>query len=140
MTKDSTYANLDARALQTLAHRAMTATSGHWLSNEDCALLLRAAAHLESMDQKLSRRLEHEQDLVAGIAIGARRATERSNILRAQSRDVRDSDGEIILRALETGRVRKVPKNVSGLPKGETIDLTNKPSAPARKGFRLGDL
>ncbi len=135
------FTNMDARDLAELAgHLARIAPDDSYTpDNGDIAMLLRAAAHLQAMDEKLARDIDGT--FVQGEALAALRARSRSNILKAP-RPISNADGETIIAAIEADptRVRRIPKGVSGLPKGELIDTTKAKAPAARRGFRLEDL
>lgn len=129
------YTNLDARALWTHAQEHALV-----FDNETLAMLLRAAQHLQSMDEKLSRHIEGS--FSEGVGFAQRDLVRvRSNLLPS-GREIRDEDGARIIAALDQGpeRVRRIPAGLRATPKPQVIEIVSRKSAPARTGFKLGDL
>lgn len=133
------HTNTDARDLWDLAQRI--AHGGH-IGPEDAATALRAAEHLAKMDERLVviEKVSIEGSFAGGVRYAEQRAKARSNLLES-GRRVTDSEGRNIIAALvEAPPVRRIATGERAPRKPEVQDLTGRDSAPARTGFKLGDL
>lgn len=141
---ENPYTNLDARSAQALAdhmHECLREGQDLMLISEvDIAMLRRAAQHLQSMDEKLSRHIDGS--FAEGALFEKRDGTRmRSNILPS-GREIRDENGARIIAALDQGpeKIHRIPAGLRATPKPQVVEITTRKSAPARTGFKLGDL
>ncbi len=127
----SGFTNLDALFLEALA-------GGTKLFPADQARLLKVAQHLQGMDEKLANAT---LDFESGLAEGARRSLLRSNVTSPRNKVFDVRDGQVVIKAMSEGKVKKIPLGVSGLPKPEPkVIIPPSKVPPARKGYRLTDL
>lgn len=142
---ENPHSNIDARDLWTLAQRLRESETSDSQAvvgaaetavgplNEIIPMLLRAAEHLQRMDEKSLR-----GDFAGGLKFAEEKAQARSNILRS-GRRVTNEDKELLIGALAVN-VTKIPIGARSPKKPDQIDLTRVKSAPARAGFKIGDL
>lgn len=136
---ENPYTNMDARDLHELAQRLRTGDPLFAIRDEDIAMLLRSAQHLQSMDEKLSRHIDG--DFSSGVTFAERAAKARSNILPPVGRRVTNAEGETLIAAFaQTGKVKRLPTGATTPAKPQLVEVDPGKSAPARTGFRLGDL
>lgn len=148
---ENPHTNMDARDLWDLSARVQEemsrlasigggASGTIVVTSEDAAMLLRAAQHLQSMDEKLARGIEGT--FAQGATFAERAARARSNVLPPPGRKITNEDGETLIAAfVQTGKsVKKFRPGETMPPKPQKIEVDPHKSAPARTGFRLGDL
>ncbi len=103
-------------------------------------MLVRAAMHMQSMDEKIARHIDG--DFTGGLAYAQKAAIARSNVLPGPGRKVTNEEGETLIAAFAQagGKPKRLPAGATTPPKPTVVEVDVKKSAPARTGFKLGDL
>lgn len=140
---ENPYTNMDARDLWDLAQEvaeAQSLNSGIMIDSEGLAMLLRAAQHLQSMDEKLAKSIEGT--FAQGAAFAERAARARSNVLPSPGRRITNEEGETLIASFTArgGEVKKILAGTTTPKAPEIIKVDPSKSVPARTGFRLKDL
>ena len=130
------FVNLDARWLFDLAEANRL---GRLLEAPEsvAARLHKIAERVESMDAKLARHIDGS--FAEGVLTAGLKANSKSNVVR-QSKIITDSEGEMVIAALERVPVQQLKIGERARLRAKSIDVTSVPPVAARKGWRLEDL